>query len=561
MPFNAKRSRASQLRQLVIAGLVLSLASLSCTLGSLASSDPPFKPPSSNEGWTATPFLESDDPALTPGPSPNAGRGGSSLIPSTSTDAEGEESSLEPSDSTDVGTGESSLAPAVSPTPEEILINTSPYLYYTQAGDTLPVVAVRFGVEPSKITSPDPIPETSLLNPNQLLVIPRRLANTTSSQHLMPDSEVVFSPSAADFDVPAFVQEAGGYLAGYEDYLGTTGWTKTGDVIARIGIENSINPRLLLSLLEYQSGLVYGQPKNLADSDYAIGKTNLRYKGLYNQLAWAVNQLSIGYYGWREGRLTEIRFSDGVTARLAPDLNAGTAALQYFFAQLYDSQGWLQALDPETGFPALHARMFGDPWARALTVEPLYPPDLQQPHLILPFMLDQIWGFTGGPHGAWERDGAWAAIDFGPGAIDSGCVDSDVWTVAAASGLVVRTGKGIVVIDLDGDGLEQTGWVLGYLHVATKGKVEEGTWVEAGDRIGHPSCEGGLSTGNHIHLTRKYNGEWIVADGPLPFVLSGWQVHAGDKPYEGYLSRDGETIPASPLGIYASRIIRRADDP
>jgi len=44
-------------------------------------------------------------------------------------------------------------------------------------------------------------------------------------------------------------------------------------------------------------------------------------------------------------------------------------------------------------------------------------------------------------------------------------------------------------------------------------------------------------------------------------VLSGWRVHAGEKPYEGYLTRDGETIPASTLGIYASRIIRRADDP
>ena len=88
-------------------------------------------------------------------------------------------------------------------------------------------------------------------------------------------------------------------------------------------------------------------------------------KGLYNQLVWAVNQLSIGYYAYREGRLTEIRFSDGVTTRLAPDLNAGTAALQYYFAQLYDSQRWLDALDVRFGFPALHASMFGDPWERA----------------------------------------------------------------------------------------------------------------------------------------------------------------------------------------------------
>lgn len=33
-------------------------------------------------------------------------------------------------------------------TPEDQGMLTSPYLYYVQAGDTLPVVAVRFGVKP-----------------------------------------------------------------------------------------------------------------------------------------------------------------------------------------------------------------------------------------------------------------------------------------------------------------------------------------------------------------------------------------------------------------------------
>ena len=132
-------------------------------------------------------------------------------------------------------------------------------------------------------------------------------------------------------------------------------------------------------------------------------------KGLYQQLAWAVNQLSIGYYGWREGLLTEIQFSDGVTARLAPDLNAGTVALQYYMAQVYDTTGWVSALDASTGFPALYEKMYGSPWMRAYEVEPLYPPDLTQPRLVLPFFFGQVWSYTGGPHGAWEHDGAQAA--------------------------------------------------------------------------------------------------------------------------------------------------------
>jgi hypothetical protein len=65
--------------------------------------------------------------------------------------------------------------------------------------------------------------------------------------------------------------------------------------------------------------------------------------------------------------------------------------------------------------------------------------------------------------------------------------------------------------------------------------------VKQGDPIGHPSCEGGMSDASHLHIARKYNGEWIAADGPLPLVMSGWQFHSGATDYEGSATRDGET--------------------
>jgi hypothetical protein len=295
--------------------------------------------------------------------------------------------------------------------------------------------------------------------------------------------------------------------------------------------------------------------------DYPMGRIENNHQGLYQQLAWAVNQLSIGYYGWREGFLTEIRFSDGATARLAPELNAGTVALQYYFSRIYDSQGWLQALNNNDGFLALYERMYGSPWLMAVQVEPLYPPDLVQPPLVLPFFFNQVWSYTGGPHGAWEHDGSQAALDFAPAGSEHGCYKSNDWALASAPGVVARARNGVVVLDLDGDGLEQTGWALMYLHIADEGRIQAGEWVEVGDLLGHPSCEGGLSTGVHIHIARKYNGEWISADGPLPFILSGWVAHAGARPYQGTLVRDGETITASVVGSYESRIIRTRDEP
>jgi LasA protease len=449
----------------------------------------------------------------------------------------------------------------VTPTPTLAVVNTTPILYYTQAADTLPVVAVRFDVPADQITSPDPLPPKALLPPNQLLIIPRNLANTASSQRILPDSELVYSPSATDFDVKGYVEQAGGYLSTYTEWLQTTKTNTGADLIERVALENSINPRLLLALLEYNSHWVTGQPTTQTEIDYPMGLVDVNQKSLYHQLVWAVNQLSVGYYYWREGRLLELEFSDGVRARLAPDLNAGSAALEYYFSMLYDGARWVQAVDPQNGLPALYERMFGNPWVRAQTVEPLYPPGLTQPPMSLPFDINRPWSFSGGPHGAWEHEGSYAALDFAPASSEPGCQESSAWVTASASGLVVRSGNGVVVLDLDGDGREQTGWVLLYLHVSSDKRVPVGTWVAAGDHLGHPSCEGGIATGTHVHIARKFNGEWIAADGPMPFELSGWTAHAGDVAYKGSLTRGDVTLQACTCGSASTLIQRLANDP
>jgi hypothetical protein len=125
-----------------------------------------------------------------------------------------------------------------------------------------------------------------------------------------------------------------------------------------------------------------------------------------------------------------------------------------------------------------------------------------------------------------------------------------------ADGLVVRSGFGVVVQDLDGDGYEQTGWALMYLHVEERDRVPLRTFLQAGDPVGHPSCEGGRATGTHVHIARKYNGEWIEADGEIPFVMDGWTAYAGEAPYLGTLIRNGEVVTAHRYGSFISRISR-----
>jgi LasA protease len=436
-----------------------------------------------------------------------------------------------------------------------------PILYYAQAGDTLVSLSVHFGVTDGDITSPDPIATDGYIRPNQLLIIPDRLdlESTDPKDTVIPDSEVVDSPTAVNFDINTFVNEAGGYLSHYREYM-STGWNSGADVIKRVAVENSINPRLLLALVEYQSHWVYGQPESLAETDYPIGFIDLSKKDLYKQLSWAVEQLSIGYYGWQSGLLTQIEFANGSTVRLYPKANAGTVAVAYLFSRLYNSKEWANLLhSKDLGFPALYQKMYGNPWLRAQSVEPLFPADFSQPKLELPYPVGENWSFSGGPHPAWGPNGALAAVDFAPPSIASGCTESNEWVTASATGLVVRTGTGIVVVDLDGDGKEETGWVLLYLHIATKDRVQVGTWLSLNDRIGHPSCEGGLATGTHVHMARKYNGQWMLADGPIPMVLSGWRVHAGDAIYVGSMTRAGQKIVACTCGSFESRVMRFPD--
>ena len=431
----------------------------------------------------------------------------------------------------------------------------SPILYYTQSGDTLNVIAARFGVSVDEIKTQSELDSRELISPQTLLVIPDYYGFDIASDPVLPDSEIIYSPSALDFDIEGFINQAGGYLSTYREYT-ASGWKSGAEIVEKIAIEESINPRILLGLLEYQSGWVYGYPDSPIEKDYPLGFPILERKGLLKQLTYAGKILANGYYGWREGRITERIFSDGSQQRINPRTNAGSAAIEHFFSNFYDPQRWLGVLYGNESFPEFYEQMFGSPWVRALTVEPLYSTSLEQPNLELPFLPGKVWAYTGGPHPAWGSHGAWAALDFAPGSDKPGCAISNDWVVASAPGLVVRTGTGVVVLDLDGDGYEQTGWVILYLHIASDGKVEKGTYLDQDGLIGHPSCEGGSATGTHVHIARKYNGEWIAADGPLAFNLSGWVAYNGDKPYQGKLVRKDAVVLAMRYGSFESQITR-----
>jgi hypothetical protein len=100
----------------------------------------------------------------------------------------------------------------------------------------------------------------------------------------------------------------------------------------------------------------------------------------------------------------------------------------------------------------------------------------------------------------------------------------------------------VVIQDLDWDSDEGTGWVILYMHIESRERVQPGTFLRTGEPVGHPSCEGGISSGTHVHLARKFNGVWIPADGAVPFILSGWVASGTGEEYVGKLTSNGIVV-------------------
>ncbi|MGW8250847.1 MAG: hypothetical protein ACWGO1_09415, partial [Anaerolineales bacterium] len=196
------------------------------------------------------------------------------------------------------------------------------------------------------------------------------------------------------------------------------------------------------------------------------------------------------------------------------------------------------------------------PWSTEAALGPLIPAGLVQPEMELPFLPGERWSLTGGPHAAWDSGTPRGALDFSPITGEAVCAVSSRWAVAVAPGVIVRSANNALALDLDGDGDEQTGWVVVYYHLAEADMISQDSLVAQDEHLGHPSCEGGHSTGKHVHVVRKYNGEWLPADGPLPFVLSGWKAVAGSRNYEGSLVRDGSVVSSNPGGNQSSVIYR-----
>ncbi len=426
--------------------------------------------------------------------------------------------------------------PMGTPTPNEARImptlRAAPVDYVVQPNDSLSMIARSYGIDLQSLMIQNQIINPNYLEIGQPLVIPTADPNLEpSSFKIIPDSELVLSPSSIGFDVTTFMSNFSGYLSTLK---------LADEVVRQVAEDYSVNPRILLVALEYQTGWLSSANTGL-DPSQPI-PTDAWKTNIFQVLSSIADSLNWGFYRWKENQIAYYILKDGSYIPASDVINGGTAAVQYWASTLYDKDQWAWAVS-EDGIYNLYKRYFGNPFQ--YSIDPLLPEDLQSPYFALPFQPGVVWSFTGGPHPSWGDGSAWGALDFAPPGSPMGCVVSGDWVTAIAGGVIVRNEFGEVVQDLDGDGFEETGWVILYMHISSWQQAASGSMVEQGEFIGHASCEGGISTGAHLHIARKYNGVWIAADSDLPFVMDGYRARSSGNVYDGFLEMNGAFIEAS----------------
>lgn len=441
------------------------------------------------------------------------------------------------SPSTEPLTPTATVGPMAIPTPSQ-----SPYaLHKVQAGHTLGWIAANYDtsmdalITLNKLSGPD-----AIIQIGQQLRVPLAADIPQAPTDVVwPDSEVVYSPAYVDFDVATFLTEQGGYLANYSEPV--DGAELSGaQVIERVAERFSIGPRVLLTILEHYGGWVTNPTPTETALQSPAGRRN-PHSRLYLMLGWTARKINAGYYGYKRDGFWIYRLADYNLALTSQGLNAGTVGMQNILAVHSDLETWEQAITDD-GLMATYRQLFGD--AADYELEGfVIPSNLTQPPLSLPWQEGQGFYFTAGPHIAYIAGSGWAAIDFGPPDVLGSCYYSNEPNTAVADGTILVARRGEIQLDIDGDGNIQTGWVILYLHMAldVDTPVQVGQHVEQGDTIGYASCEGGEANASHLHIARRYNGEWMDAGGPVPFELSGWVVQPSFTPYDGVMKKDKTT--------------------
>ncbi|NTW04180.1 MAG: M23 family metallopeptidase, partial [Oscillochloris sp.] len=413
-------------------------------------------------------------------------------------------------------------------------------LHTTLLSLMLAVALSACAAPPAPLPTPVPAAEASPSPFTTLLPTASAATPTTAPPNSVPSttpepSDPLFDSRRLSYtynfngpEIQALLQEYGSALASVRFQVGDRSQSFT-DVLVGISSLYSINPKLLLALMELHSGLVTsGSSANFSS---AMGYQNDGRLGLYSQLRWAAREIR---YAMRDYALRSptdppppLVFADNSRQEVSAEISLSRYVLARVLAPTTSPGGLGWYLESLT---TTYAHLFGDPrtppsdWpapAQPFLSRPMVTPapvtsffDHDSPFLRQNGSLETYWGrqetdiaFAYDGHTGWDY-----------------AMSPPDQVLAAADGTVIFAGNSddgcatparAVIID-HGNGYRTLYWHLAQVS------IEAGQQVAAGSVVGIAG-ESGCANGAHLHFQVQYLGRDVDPYGWCGSIPDPWQ--------------------------------------
>ena len=302
------------------------------------------------------------------------------------------------------------------------------------------------------------------------------------------------------------------------------------------------SPKIFIALIEHQTGLVSTSRFDTEQVKFAFGELSEEI-GFNNQLADIAGRINQNVYN-DIGSLdiATLDVDAEVSSQLPVEQNARkviSAIFSFAKPSIHVQSNMLSELK---SFNQIYRELFPQVSASTDNFTPssvlAAPPSN---FLQLPFPIGESWSNGGSHTFTGSGDYPQSSLDFNDGGGWGSNLDH-LWVVAAAGGrVVVHSSCNVEVVHDDG-------WSTAYYHLDDL-QVQTGDVIDINTPLAHYAnnrnqalCEGGSSSGPHVHFSLKKDAQYFHLDG---VALSGYVVHTGNDSYDGncdrfWLKKEGE---------------------
>jgi LasA protease len=358
--------------------------------------------------------------------------------------------------------------------------------------------------------------------------------STYASAVHQPVNPLIYSyDEMFNFDIEAYLASQAPHLLPYAEHI--SHWAGY----------SSISPRVLLALMEQQSGVLRNANLSAKQLAKPFGKLSAK-ADFAGQLQDVADQLATRVYS-APSHSEAAEFSN----RQAP------SALDFLFesakpqalsdAQALQQQGAAQQFNDiyqqlfAVEFSAVSSQTEQQQAADQQTMDdPVILAGPANGFLQFPFPTGQSWHVGGAHTNTGSGNYPMSSLDMSQGG-GWGSNQSGRWVAASAAGSFKRHSSCFAEVVHSG------GWSTTYYHLMNI-QYNTGASVSKNTKIANPAntqpqalCNGGASTGPHQHWSLKQNGSWTHLNG---VYVSGWQITATGSSYDTncnryYLTKSG----------------------